>query len=170
MKLKTFYNEIKEYDEVILIDENRSLIMKVVKDLFSKSYGKIKVLLTKAGRKAIKFFKKEGLEDEAIDIINRNLGTNISNLNQLVKIPIKESINEDFKEWWKEASGNLYGAFSFLPILNVFMEFDKLIKNQDYNIKIMIIYFIIWVMAISGKYFTQKFKQKEKIKALGAKI
>jgi uncharacterized protein (UPF0335 family) len=170
MKLNNFYNELETFTEITNIDENRSFIMTTIKDLFSKSYGKVKTSLTLAARKVMKFFKENGLEKEIIDIINKSLGTGYHSFNQLVKIPIKENINEGFKEWYDEAKMHGYNALAFYPLLNMFMEIDKLIKGQDYSMRILIVYFVLWVGVIAGKITKDKISQKAQIKALGAKI
>ena len=171
MNLNGITTEIQRYDNIINVRENKSVLMKIVNTLFSKSYGKVKMTLNKAAKDSIVYLKKNGLEDEAIDIINKNLNTNYNNIGQLVSKSIKESVNEGFSDWFKELKTNGYNALSFYPLLTMFLEFDKLIKgNPDASMRTTVIYFIIWLLVITGKVVSGKYSQKAKIDALGSKI
>ncbi len=170
MKLNYIYKEINAHSHHTMMNESRSLITKTIKDLFSKSYGKVKLAITKASREMIRYLKKSGLEKESLDIISQYTGKTYNSLDQLVRVPIKEDINEGFKEWFDEAKGNAYNALAFYPLLTMFLEFDKLIKgNPDASLKITLIYFIIWVGIVTGKVVSDRLSQKSKIKALGSK-
>jgi ABC-type antimicrobial peptide transport system permease subunit len=117
---------------------------------------------------AKKFLKQKAIEfaafikdDPYIDekrclmIINQRFGTHFSDLHSIVAKGLMENTNrvdEGLKAWWDEATKNLYGALSFYPLLTAFLEFDKIIKGSgDANVRAMIIYFLVWVLIISGK-------------------
>ncbi len=170
MDIYNINEEIERKEYLNFINESESKVKKIVSDLFSKPYNKVKQSLNKAGKDMIKKFQSLGMEDDVLNIINKSLGVNYKSLGELNRVPIKESINEGFKEWFDEAKGNAYNALAFYPLLTMFLEFDKLLKgNPDASLKVTLVYFAIWLGVISGKVISGKLSQKSKINALGRK-
>ena len=103
----------------------------------------------------VDIFKKNGLEKDALRIINKHYGVNYKSLMQLQKSPAlieNKTINEDWCVWWKEATANMYGALSFYPLLQAFLELDKLVKHSgDADISYVMTYFLMWIAIITGK-------------------
>ncbi len=162
--------EIRKNEDTLYIKESESKVMGITKKLFSGTYNKAKMTLNKAAKDMMSYFKKHDLENDVIDIINRYLGMDYRSMNQLTSTQIRESLNEGFSEWFKEAKLNAYGALAFYPLLTMFLEFDKLIKgNPDASLKVTLTYFVIWLGVITGKVVSGKLSQKTKIKALGSK-
>jgi len=105
--------------------------------------------------------KSRALEDDAIQIINKHFHTNYRRLIEIdnakiAKLPTKkvyeELIVEDLSNYWNFIKTEAFPALSFYPILQVFMELDKLIKGAGGDSKIMIFYGIMWLFLVSGRF------------------
>lgn len=98
-----------------------------------------------------------GVDTIIIKMINKAFGTNYRFLQDIydAKVPnLRESseMNEDLSHWWKIVSTEGFGALSFYPALNVWLEIDKLLRGQDINMRVVVVYSLLWVLLISGKY------------------
>jgi hypothetical protein len=105
----------------------------------------------------ISHFNPRQLQDFLRDKFNKAFGTNYRYLEDIYdeKIkPLRESttLNEDLGHWWNIVSTEGFGALSFYPALNVWLEIDKLLRGQDINMRVVIVYSMLWVLLISGKY------------------
>jgi len=141
---------LKESDKVELY-ENKSLVRKIIADILKLSWEKAKNKLMDSFKYLIKFAKDKGIENDVLSIINNFTGKNYKKLDDLLKIHIKEDVLYENK-WWDEAKNNFYGAISFYPLLQAFLELDKVIKNTGgANMKYVIIYALIWASIVSGK-------------------
>lgn len=155
-------NDVLEIHDQYTLLENKSYVISVINKLKSMTWDRFQSFLRD---KVKEFFNKLENSDinrkQVIDIVNKRMWANIKSPNQLNKT-IKESrLDEGFKEWWKEASGNLYGALSFYPILMTFIELDKVIKQTaDADLRAMAIYFIVWVAVVTGKVVSGKLVSK----------
>ncbi len=168
MKLNDYLQEVNKTSEILTLLENQSLIKKVFNTLKNVTCGKAKQLFKKSTKRMIDFFKKQDVEKDAINIINKYFGVNYKSLDQLQKSPVlieNKLINEDWCSWWKEASNNMYDALSFYSLLQAFLELDKLIKHSDdANISYVMVYFLIWSAIISGKIIINDTKRQTEIK------
>lgn len=167
MKLNNYLQEIGNTDKSLSLMESRSFIKKIIDSLVKMSCGKAKQLFKKSTKDMITFFKKNGIEKEALRIINKSFGVNYNSLKQLQKSPAlveNKVINEDWCAWWKEATFNMYGALSFYPLLQSFLELDKLVKHSgDADISYVMTYFLIWIAIITGKIAVSGISKKGKI-------
>jgi len=64
------------------------------------------------------------------------------------KAELNEStrINESFGSWAKQVFTNAIPSLEFLPMLNVFIEVDKFLANQDFSIRKIVFYGIIYLI------------------------
>jgi len=168
--INDFMNTSGKVIDDLYILESQSSVIKVVNDLKKYSWGKLKTILRVEFNKMVEWLSDNNLEKPALKIINRHLKSNYSSLSQLSKMKVSESsVNEGGSDWWKEAKGNLYGAFSFLPVLQAFLEFDKLIKGKsNTSLKVTVIYFILWIGIITGKVMKDKMGRQAKMDTFNA--
>ena len=127
--------------------------------LINMSPGKAEKVMKNSWDQFSNLLKAKVLEDDAIVIINKHFSTNYTSLGQIDKkkissLPSIKIIDEDLKNYWKYIKSEAFPALAFYPVLNVFMELDKLVKGSDANIKIMIFYSAMWIMLSSGKFIT----------------
>ncbi len=155
-------DDILEVCVEIEINESATFIKDVVNRLGRMTWDTVKKFLKQKAQNFIEIVKDNPYADEngVLKIINSRLGTHFSDVRSVFAQKLMENTDkcdEGLKDWWKEASGSLYGALSFYPLLTTFLELDKVVKGAgDANIRSMSIYFIIWVLVVSGKVLTGK--------------
>lgn len=156
---------LKVHDEMVL-NENRAYIVQIMNTLKNMTWDKAQNFMR---GKVKEFFNK--LEASGVDrkkilsIANKHLWSNFKSPTPITNKKITESRLDEgiFKTWWSEATGNLYGALSFYPLLTAFLEMDKVIKQSgDADVRAMSIYFIIWIAIITGKVVNGKLVSKNK--------
>ncbi len=141
----------------IEINENIGIVKDIVNKLGRMPWDTVKRFLKQKAIEFVAFVKDDPYIDEknVLRIINTRFGTHFTDVRSVFANGIVENTNrvdEGLKAWWDEAAKNLYGALSFYPLLSAFLEFDKIIKGSgDANVRAMIIYFLVWVLIISGK-------------------
>jgi len=141
----------------IEINENIGAIKDIVNKLGRMPWDTAKKFLKQKAQEFAALVKDDPYIDETnvLRIINTRFGTHFSDIHSVFAKGLVENagrMDEGLKDWWSEAAKNLYGALSFYPLLTAFLEFDKIIKGSgEANIRSMVIYFIIWVLIISGK-------------------
>ena len=147
--------------------EESILLESIFEGIFSKILNKIANKPTKVVEKLFKDswnklaneLKTNRLEKDALNIINRHFRTQYKSLDQVSKLKISEmpssTLEESFKHWWEKIKGEAFPSLAFYPMLQVFFEIDKIIKGMDYNGRIILVYGIMWVFLISGKYVTE---------------
>jgi hypothetical protein len=152
--------------------ENRVFISTIINKLGRISnWDTAKKFIKGKVSQLIEYIKSSDIDEKALlRVINKHFNTTFTNMNSMMTKRIVErvdSVDEGIKDWWKEATGNLYGALSFYPLLTVFLELDKIIKGSaDANIRAMLIYLIIWVLIITGKVLSSGLsKEKNDVKA-----
>ena len=151
----------KFIDEDILIE---NIIMKNLKKLFNKPAKKVMMIFQDSFRKFIKIIRQNDVESEVLKILNKHAGKNYKSLEQILKSkPLTESeeLNEDWSHFWDTIKSEAFPALSFYPALTAWLEIDKLIKGSDASIKAIVIYAIIWLFLISGKFIKQFYKWKK---------
>lgn len=160
---------IKVCDEIEL-NEDTNFIKSVVSKLGKMPWDAAKKFLKQKAQEFVAFIKDDPYIDDAnvLRIINTRFGTTFSSTSSVFAKALVENTNrvdEGLKEWWKEASGNLYNSLAFFPILTVFLELDKIIKgSSDASIRTAMIYFIIWILVITGKVGSDIISKKIGIK------
>lgn len=165
-------DDILEVGNQYTLLENKSYVIGVINKLKNMTWNKFQSFLRDKVKEFFNKLEASGINRKQIlDIVNKRMWAGIKSPNQLNKTIRESRLDEGFGEWWKEASGNLYGALSFYPILMTFIELDKVIKQtNDADLRAMAIYFIIWVAIITGKVVSGKLvsKNTNDIKAAAA--
>jgi hypothetical protein len=155
MKFKSYLKE----DEIL---NEGAFFQKLLNKIGNKSTNVVKKIFKDNWIKLATIIKANGLENSTLSIINRYLKTNFRSIDQIEKMAIKESVNEDFKHYWNLIKGEGFPALSFYPLLQVFLEVDKLIKNTgEANVKAIVIYGLFWVLLVSGKHLKGWFDWKK---------
>ena len=161
-------NEVVEVSEKIELNEDTGFVKDLVNRLGRMSWDSAKNLLKQKARDFISYVKGDNEIDAnaILRLINTRLGTHFTTLDSVITKALGEGVDrcdEGLKDWWHEASVSMYGALSFYPLLTVFLELDKIIKGSgDANIRSMMIYFIIWVLIVSGKVVSGIIANKSK--------
>ena len=134
-------------------------------DIFSDALKKVKSKSAKSIQKFLKsnwddflhIIQNSVLEDDALDIINRRMGTHYKSLKQIDYMHIMENadLNEDFAHYWDLMKQEAFPSLAFYPALMVWLELDKMMKANgisDSNVKVIMVYAAIWLILITGKY------------------
>jgi len=138
--------------------EDKSFIRRVISDIGKWSWNKVKKTLQNAFKYLIRFAKDKDIEKEVLSIINKMIGKQYRKLEDLTKVSLKEDVLYENK-WWDEAKGNFYGAISFYPLLQAFIELDKVVKDAGgADMKYVLIYALIWASIVSGKVLLSRKK------------
>ena len=130
-------------------------------NMVDKALGMLKRLDFKKSKKFLKdefdkfafAVETAGLEKEAISIINKGFDTRYRSLKQIQKDRLRESeLNEDAAHWWNLVKDEAFPTLAFYPALTVWLELDNLLRGQDVNMRVVIVYSLFWVLLVSGKY------------------
>lgn len=144
---------IQESEE-ILLKEGAGDFTQGLKQLSRLTWTNAKEEMLSAFQELSKFIVDNNLEQKVIDIISKGTGHRFSNLKQVLSVKISESSIDEgvMKNWWDEARGNFYGAISFYPLLQAFIELDRVIKGAGgANMKYVVIYGLMWAAIVAGK-------------------
>jgi len=150
-------DEVIEVSENIIMNENITFIKDLLNKMGRMSWDSAKKFLKEKAKEFVYYIRDNADFDEnaILRIVNTRLDTHFSNMNSLFAKALVErtdKLDEGLKDWWAEAKTSMYGALSFYPLLTVFLELDKVIKGSgDANVRAMMIYFIVWVLIVSGK-------------------
>jgi len=146
LRLETYLKE----DEIL---NEGAFLQKLLNKIGNKSTNLVKKIFKDNWIKLANIIKSNSLEKSALSIINRYLKVNFRSIDQIENMAIKESVNEDFKHYWELIKGNAFPSLAFYPLLQVFLEIDKLIKSTgEVNIKAIVVYGLFWVFLVSGKH------------------
>jgi len=144
-------------DELLLM-EDKSFVTSILRTIFNRKPRDFRAELIRAIDKVSKEFRDTGKEREIVNVINKYTNTHITRIDDLKNdIRLLEStddINEDnmITKWWDVARDNIFGAASFYPLLNAFLELDKIIKGTgDANWRTVLIYTLIWAFIVGMK-------------------
>lgn len=155
MRLENYLNE------KTLLTES-AFFQKLLKKIGNKSTGTVKKFFRSNWIKLANIIKKQGVENDALQIINRHLKTSFRSLDQISKGVIKESkMDEDFKHYWEFMKDEAWPTLSFWPALQVWLQIDGLLKGSDFSLKATVVYAIFWAFLVSGKHIGQWFKWKK---------
>ena len=159
-------NEILKESEVFNIYENKNLIRSIIDKIKKWSWKKVKKTLQGSFRYLVKFAQDKGIEKQVLDIINKMIGKQYKNLNDIMKLSLKEEVLYE-NELWSEVKNNFYNAISFYPLLEAFIELDKVIKDAGgADMKYVATYGLIWASIVGGKVLTTQFNKKRKEKEI----
>jgi len=100
----------------------------------------------------VKDLKKTAREEELFDL-EQELGIP-TNMRYYKSKNKQESvaINEDAKHWWDLLKTEMFPTLAFYPALQVWLEFDKMLKGTEYSGKAIAFYAAFWLLLVSGKY------------------
>jgi len=136
---------------------NENAFIDALAKIKSKPSKAIEKLLKKNWNDFANLVKEKVLEDDALDIINKRLGTHYTSLSKisLAKIMENTELNEDFAHYWELMKQEAFPVLAFYPALQVWLELDKMLKTNSIgsnSIKVMLVYSAIWLFLVSGKY------------------
>lgn len=141
---------------------NENVLQRMLGKIRAKTAGAAKNFLKKSWDETTKTLKNAGLEEKALDIINKGFKTNFTSLDQIGRMPIKESVNEDFKHWWEVMKMEGFPTLAFYPALTAWIEIGKLLEpDQAVNWTKFGVYALLWVGLVTGKYLKGFFKWKK---------
>jgi hypothetical protein len=161
-----FNNYLKEDD----INEN--IIIDTLKKIAGKPANTVMKMFKDGFKKFVGLFQEQDdmIQEKILAAINKAYGTSYKNANDLKKqinANLKESteLNEDWARYWDLIKGEAFPALSFFPALTVWLEIDKLIRSSggDANIRVIVVYGLIWLLLISGKFIKgfRKWKKEQ---------
>lgn len=139
---------------------NENIILDTIKKIAGKPANSVMKMFKDGFKKFIGIFQEQDnmTQDKILGAINKAYGTNYKNVGDLqkqIKANLKESteLNEDFAHYWGLIKGEAFPALSFYPALTVWLEIDKWIRQSgDVNSRVIIVYGLIWLLLISGKF------------------
>jgi hypothetical protein len=105
----------------------------------------------------VKSFIKNKLKDkreEALFNMEQELGipSNLRYHNRNKNESIDNKLDEDAKHWWDLIKQEAFPTLAFYPALQVWLEFDKMLKGTEYSGKVVAFYAAFWLFLVSGKY------------------
>ncbi len=160
-----FNNYLKEQD----INEN--IILDTIKKIAGKPANAVMKMFKDGFKKFVEFVQEadDAAQEHILGAINKAYGTSykgVDDLKKQIRANIKESteLNEDFAHYWGLIKGEAFPALSFYPALTVWLEIDKWIRQSgDVSSRVIIVYGLIWLLLISGKFVSgfRKWKKQQ---------
>ncbi len=148
---------IMQENDKMVIQENTTIVKKAISNIKKLPLKKIITLLQKSFRTMVKFSKDNGIENDVLNILNKLMNTQYNKIQDILRVKITESVNKS--SWWDEAKGSMFGAASFYPLLQAFIELDKVVKDTGQaSMGYVGVYGLIWAAVISGKVILNKTK------------
>lgn len=147
-----FEEYIKEEEQMLILE---GVFQKILGKIANKPINKVKNIFQEHWRRLANLLQKQDLENDALRIINKQLGTHFRSLDQITKADIAKmpaKLTEDFAHYWGFLKDNAFTATLIFSGLQIFFELDKLIKTQEPDFKTLIVYAAMWVVLVSGKY------------------
>lgn len=134
-----------------------SKIWDYIKDLKNKSDNQIQKLLKSSWKKLYDMIKKEGKEEEALDIINRSFKTRFNSLNQLKESKLEEALSADpektgFFNWLKSIGFQGLMTSSIFTGLQIWFAFDSLLDGNMPDMKRVLIYGFLFLLFSTKLY------------------
>lgn len=160
---------LNEYNKVY-INESTGIVRKAIDKIKKLPIQKAKNLMRSSFLSLVSYAKKNDIEDEVLSIINKLLDANYKRLKDIANKKINSYLKEN-NEYWDEAKKNMYGAASFYPLLQAFLELDKVVKDTgDASLGYVGVYGLIWAAVVGGKVLSNKLKKSDNIKQLQGEI
>jgi len=138
---------------------NENIIIDTLKKIAGKPANAVMKLFKDGFEKFINIFQEQDdmTQEKILGAINKGFGMNIKDVKDLkkqIRANIKESteLNEDWKHYWDLIKGEAFPALSFYPALTVWLELDKLLRGNDANTRVIVVYGLLWLLLISGKF------------------
>lgn len=139
----------------------------LISRLIQMGYRKAEKELQGSTKTLIQHLMDIGMADEALLIVNKHLRTNFKSLKDLGRkhrIAIREGdemLNEDLKHLWKFVESQAWGGIVFYPILQMYMELDRLLSGSGFDVKKTLVYASVFLFVMSAKHL-QLFKKWKK--------
>lgn len=169
-----------KFERYLLIE---GVLDSALKKIGKKPLGAVKKLFKDNWEKLANIIRDKGLEKDALQIINRHMGSKFRTLEQIGKARIVEGmeVNEDFAHWWDKLKAEAFPTLAFYPALSVWLEMDKLFASSGAgpDWKKVAVYGLMFVLLVSGKYIKEWQKwsrdnpeeaEKEKVERKGLKF
>jgi len=137
---------------------NEGKILDFIKLLKGKTERQILSTLKSSWKKIIDLIESQGKENEAIQIINKALGTRYRNLNDLYAISERsaEPEEEGFVNWLKSLAFQGQMTVGIFTALQVFFELDVLFDGAQPNFTKILVYGFLWVLFSTKMYHDWK--------------
>ena len=141
MKFESYLNE----------SFNKNKFLDALKKISRYPFDRVKKIFKSSWEEFLDIIKKQGVEDEVLKVLNRNFGTNYRSLQS---IPLNESVllNEDFKHYWEFIKDQAFPALSFWPMLQVWLDIDKILRGSSVDMSVTSVYAVMWFSLVSGKF------------------
>ena len=159
------------FDNYLKEDINENIIIDTLKKIAGKPANTVMKMFKDGYKKFVDIFQEQDdmAQEKILGAINKAYGTNYRNANDLKKqinANLKESteLNEDWARYWGMIKGEAFPALSFYPALTVWLELDKWVRQSgDVNSRVVIVYGLIWLLLISGKFISgfRKWKKEQ---------
>jgi len=150
---------------------NENIILDTIKKIAGKPANAVMKMFKDGYKKFVGIFQEqdEMTQEKILGAINKAYGTNykgVGDLKKQIRANLKESteLNEDFKHYWDLIKGEAFPALSFYPALTVWLEIDKWVRQSgDPNARVIIVYGLIWLLLLSGKFVSgfRKWKKEQ---------
>lgn len=138
---------LKKYmiNELSLPSWITSLFSRIKKELSKMSY-------TEFERKCKKSFDEviEVIDKDELSYVLKKMGIDEPAFRSLFKEGVV--MTEDAKHWWELIKTEAFPTLAFYPALQVWLEFDKMLKGTEYSGKVVAFYAAFWLLLVSGKY------------------
>ena len=138
---------------------NENIIIDTLKKIAGKPANAVMKLFKDGFKKFIDIFQEQDdmTQEKILAAINKGFGVsykNTSDLKGAMSANLKEStvLNEDWAHYWGLIKGEAFPALSFYPALTVWLEIDKLLRGNDANTRVIVVYGLLWLLLISGKF------------------
>jgi len=154
MKFNTYLTE--NFNFLQYIDKLKKLGLKKADKLLRDSFDSL-----------VKLFIDNGVEKEALQVINKHLKKRFKSFKEIKREynkSLSESyyvINEDLKHFWELIWDQAWGGAVFYPMLQLFFELDKLIADKPVDIKRILVYGTIFLFLLSTQHVKLYLKWKK---------
>ena len=126
--------------------------------LSAMGYKKAEKELIGSTKTILQLLMDKGMADEALLIINKHLKTHFKSLKDIGRqnrIPVHENtemINEDLKHFWSFVESQSWVGLAFFPILQLYLELEKLLAGTGVDLKRTLVYGAIFLFIMSAKH------------------
>lgn len=133
------------------IDEGR--ILDFIKNFKNQTEQQVINLLKSSWKSLLKIIKSEDKEKEALDIINKSLGTKYRSLDDFNKVQeTADPKKEGFVNWLKSMAFQGTMTASIFSGLQIFFELDKIFDGTSMNLSKILVYSFLWILFSTKAY------------------
>lgn len=150
----------------------------------ANSTQSFKELIVDAIHKPINFLKAqwnefkrefERYEPELCKMMSKKFNMNITSFKDIDDAeqtinssqPITEDVmySEGIQELWTTIKQEAQAALFFWPVMQLWLEFDKFVKGQEANKKVLFAYGTFWAALVIGKYLKGRYDKAKEARA-----